>query len=364
MPRLVAIALPPGPAFVRELTEAWASGDAVLPVDPRLPLAAAGALLRALRPAELVDQSGEHQLLPDPEPVEGGDALVVATSGTTGDPKGVVLTHDAVRASAEASSARLGVDPDRDAWLALLPVAHVGGLSVVTRAVVTGTPLLFDEIDRPATLVSVVPTQANRMDLDRFRAVLVGGSSDWRDRPANVVRTYGLTETGSGVAYDGVPLDGVEVRVDDAGQVHVRGPMLLRAYRDGTDPKDDDGWLATGDAGRWGADDRLEVDGRIGDVIVTGGEKVWPTPVEEALRSHPAIGDVAVAAAPDDEWGQRVVAYVVPVDRDRPPALHALRDHVREALPAYAAPRELVLVDAVPRTALGKVRRKLLADLR
>lgn len=365
MPRLVAIALPTGPAFVRELTEAWANGDAVLPVDPRLPLAAAGALLRALRPAVLVDETAEHQLLPHPVPVDDGDALVVATSGTTGDPKGVVLTHDAVRASAEGSSARLAVDPERDAWLAVLPVAHVGGLSVVTRALVTDTPLLFDEEDRPATLVSVVPTQANRMDLDRYRVVLVGGSADWRNRPGNVVRTYGLTETGSGIAYDGVPLDGVEVRVDEAdGQVHVRGPMLLRSYRAGLDPKDADGWLATGDAGRWGRDGRLEVAGRIGDVIVTGGEKVWPTPVEDVLRSHPSVADVAVAAAPDDEWGHRVVAYVVAADPCQPPSLDALRAHARTVLPAYAAPRELVIIGNVPRTSLGKVRRNLLADLR
>ena len=364
MPRLVAIALPTGPAFVRELTEAWANGDAVLPVDPRLPLAAVGALVDALRPAVLVDETGEHQLLPDPRPTEEGDALVVATSGTTGDPKGVVLTHDAVRASAVASSTRLGVDPERDAWLALLPVAHVGGLSVVTRALLTGTPLLFDEDERPATLVSVVPTQANRLDLDRFRVVLVGGSADWRDRPANVVRTYGMTETGSGVAYDGRPLDGVEVRADDDGQLLVRGPMLLRAYRDGTDPRDPEGWLPTGDAGTVAADGTIEVAGRIGDLIVTGGEKVWPTPVEEALRTLAGVADVAVAGAADEEWGQRVVAYVVPDDPARPPALEQVRDHVKATLPPYAAPRELVLVDDLPRTALGKVRRKLLADRR
>ena len=364
MPRLLAIALPPGPAFVRELTESWANGDAVLTVDPRLPLAAAGALVRALRPAVLIDETGEHQLLPDPQPVDEGDALVVATSGSTGDPKGVVLTHEAVRASALATSARLDVDPASDAWLAVLPVAHVGGLSVVTRALITGTPLLFDEDERPATLVSLVPTQANRADLERYRVVLVGGSADWRDRPPNVVRTYGLTETGSGIAYDGVPLDGVDIDIDAGGQIRVRGPMLLRSYRDGTDPKEPDGWLATGDAGRFDDAGRLEVDGRIGDVIVTGGEKVWPAPVEEALRSHPAVADAAVAGRPDDEWGQRVTAFVVAADASTPPSLAALRDHVRAALPAYAAPRELVLVAELPRTALGKIRRNLLDDRR
>jgi O-succinylbenzoic acid--CoA ligase len=372
VPRLLAIALPPGPAFVRELTEAWANGDAVLPVDPRLPLAAVGRLLEALRPAVLVDESGEHQLLPDPSATEEGDALVVATSGTTGDPKGVVLTHEAVRASATATSERLGVDPSVDAWLAILPVAHIGGLSVVTRALVTDTPLLFDETEavapRPATLASMVPTQANRYDLSRFRVVLVGGSADWRDRGGNVVRTYGMTETGSGIAYDGRPLDGVDVRVDRSGQLLIRGAMLLRGYRSSgggvVDPKDADGWLATGDAGSIDADGRIHVDGRIGDVIVTGGEKVWPTPVEDALRTAPGVADVAVAGRADDEWGQRVVAWVVPADRGAPPTLDELREHVKRTLPAYAAPRAVVLVDDLPRTALGKVQRKPLTDER
>jgi O-succinylbenzoic acid--CoA ligase len=359
VPRLLAIALPPGPRFVHALTDAWASGDAVLPVDPRLPLPAVRRLLAALRPAVLVDEAGEHQLLPDPVPTETGDAVVVATSGTTGEPKGVVLTHEAVVASAKATSARLGVDPATDSWLAILPVAHIGGLSVVLRALVTDTPLVFEP---PATLVSVVPTQANRMDLSRFRWVVVGGSSDWRGRPANVVRTYGMTETGSGVVYDGVPLDGVDVRIDDAdGQIHVRGPMLLRAYRDGRDPKADDGWLATGDSGSFDLDGRLQVDGRMADVIVTGGEKVWPSAVEDALRSHPAVAEVAVAGRPDPEWGERVVAWVV-TGGDRQPTLGEIRDHVRTTLPAYAAPKALHVVEELPKTAIGKIRRDLLTD--
>lgn len=359
---MIAIALPPGPAFVRELTEAWASGDAVLPVDPRLPLPAEKALLTAMRPAVLVDESGGHQVLSDSLPCQEGDALVVATSGTTGPPKGVVLSHDAVRASAETTSRRLAVDPGRDTWLAMLPVAHVGGLGVVTRSLLTSTPLVFDPDDTGATLTSLVPTQANRVDLSRFRAVLVGGSSDWRQRPSNVIHTYGMTETGGGVVYDGGPLDGVEVRVDAGGQIRVRGPMLLRSYRDGADPKDADGWLATGDGGAFDDRGRLDVHGRIGDVIVSGGEKIWPAAVEAVLRSHPAVSDVAVAGRRDDEWGQRVTAWVVPLEAASPPRLEDLRNHVRALLPAHAAPRELVLVDHLPRTPLGKLRRELLDD--
>jgi O-succinylbenzoic acid--CoA ligase len=349
VPKLVALALPPGPAFVEELTRAWSAGDAVLPVDTRLPPHAQRALLDALGAGK---------------PTEAGDALVVATSGTTGEPKGVVLTHQAVTASAAATSRRLDVDPAADTWLAILPVAHVGGLSVITRALATGTPLTFDEDDASATLTSVVPTQANRLDLRRFRRVLVGGSADWQDRPANVVHTYGLTETGSGVVYDGVPIDGVDVRVDDrTGEISLRGPMLLRAYRDGVDPKDGDGWFRTGDAGHLADDGRLVPHGRLADVIVTGGEKVWPTPVEDALRAHPNVADVAVAGRPDPEWGQRVVAWIVAVpglDIDLP----ILRSQVKQVLPAYAAPREIVVVDSLPRTPTGKIRRKDLPDPR
>ncbi len=164
-----------------------------------------------------------------------------------------------------------------------------------------------------------------------------------------------MTETGSGVVYDGVPLSGVELRVDDDGQIHVRAPMLLRAYRDGTDPTDADGWYPTGDLGALD-DGRLTVHGRRDDLIITGGENVWPTAVEEALRTHPDVADVAVVGRPDADWGARVVAVVVPTDQTAPPTLADLRAHVTSYLPRYAAPTVLELTAALPRTASGKVR--------
>jgi O-succinylbenzoic acid--CoA ligase len=302
--------------------------------------------------------------------VKDGDALVVATSGTTGDPKAAVLTHDAVLASARATSRRLGVDPATDRWLACLPLAHVGGLSVVTRAVVTGTPLtVHDGFDAGAveaaaragcTLVSLVPTALRRIDPGLFRTVVLGGSAMPADLPANAVTTYGMTETGSGVVYDGVPLDGVEVRVV-GGEVQLRAPMLLRAYRDGTVPTSPDGWYPTGDAGEWDAGaGRLRVFGRVGDLIITGGENVWPAAVERVLARLPAVHEVAVVGRPDPEWGQRVVALVVPAAGTDAPTLDGLRAAVRRELPAYAAPRELRLVAALPRTGSGKVARAAL----
>ncbi len=374
MPALVALDLAGGPRFADALRAAWDAGDAVLPVDRRLPRTAIARLLDVLRPGRLVDEEGTRQL-DGGRPTEPGDALVVATSGTTGEPKGAVLTREAVRASAIATSARLGVDPGRDRWVACLPLAHIGGLSVVTRALLTDTPCTvlegFDpaEVERAAadgaTLVSLVATALARTDVAGYRTVLLGGAAPPSALPANVVTTYGMTETGSGVVYDGVPLDGVELRIGDGtlgadGEVLVRGPELLRCYRDGSDPRLDGGWFPTGDAGALGADRRLTVHGRMAEVIVTGGEKVWPHPVESVLAGLPTVAEVAVWKRPDPEWGERVVAWVVPTDPAAAPALGELRAAVAAALAPWASPRELVVVPSLPRTGSGKVRRAAL----
>jgi O-succinylbenzoic acid--CoA ligase len=365
---LVAIDLPGGPAFVDALRRVWDDGDAALPVDQRLAASAKAKLLDAMAPGAIVDAAGRTRR-PHAQPLEDGDALVVATSGTTGDPRGVILTHAAVAASATATSRRLGVDPGRHRWLACLPLSHVGGLSVVTRAILTDTQLTvlpgFDaeavtDQAGPDVFVSLVPTALARVDPARFDTVVLGGSAPPDDLAANVVTTYGLTETGSGVVYDGFALTGVDMAIDHGGEIRLRGPMLLRAYRDGTKPTDSDGWLATGDAGSLEADGRLRVDGRFSDLIITGGENVWPTPVESILRSHPAVAEVAVAGRPDPEWGEKVVAWVVPVPNKKPPTLDELRALVKEQLAAYAAPRELVLTDSLPTTSIGKIRRQAL----
>jgi o-succinylbenzoate---CoA ligase len=393
MPELVALDLPGGPGFVDALRAVWDTGDAAAPLDPRLPRPAADALVAALRPTRVVGSDGVITRLPDGVPVDDGDALVVATSGSTGEPRGVVLTHAAVTASAAATSARLGIDPARHHWLGCLPLAHIGGLAVVTRALLTGTPLTvlprFDadrviELGRgrPATHVALVATALRRIDPATFTLILLGGAAPPGNVPPNVVATYGMTETGSGVVYDGWPLDGVDVAIGTgrpgegaAGEILLRGPMLLRAYRDGVDPRvpgpvagstatgtepATGGWLPTGDGGRLGPDGRLAVDGRLAEVVVTGGEKVWPAAVEQILAGHPGIAEVAVWKRPDAEWGERVVAWVVPTDRSEPPVLRSLAELVGSALAPWAAPKEVVVVDALPRTASGKVRRAAL----
>ncbi len=375
--RLVALDLPPGSAFVDELRQCWDDGDAALPIDPRLAGPAKAALFDLLRPAVIVDASG-RATRDDAVPVLDGDALVVATSGTTGEPKGVVLTHDAVNASAAATNARLGIDPTTDRWLATLPVAHIGGLSVVTRALASGTPLTIVERFDPEivnaasstghTRTSLVVAALRRVETDGWKTILVGGSAMPDALPDNCVRTYGMTETGSGVVYDGFALEGVGITIGDDGEVLVDGPMLLRAYRsgdgpttpEGLDPKDDAGRFATNDAGRFRADGRLEVLGRRGDVIVTGGEKVWPDAVERVLRSAFTDLDAAVAGEPDPEWGQRVTLFVGA--GATPPSLDEVRAVVRDSLAGYCAPRAVVMLDGpLPRTSSGKVNRGMLS---
>jgi len=369
VPALVALDLPGGEGFVEALQDVWEAGDAAAPVDRRLAPPARERLLNALAPSYVVTPAGRRER-PGGVPVRDGDALVVASSGTTGEPKGVVLTHQAVAASALATTERLQVDPDRHHWLACLPLNHIGGLSVVTRALLSGTPLTVldgfapvevTEAGGPNVLVSLVPTALARVRAADFHKVLLGGSAPPQGLPGNVVTTYGMTETGSGVVYDGVPLAGVEVAISAAFEVLVRGPMLLRSYRDGIVPLDGDGWFATGDAGHFGHDGRLEIDGRLSEMVVTGGENVWPAAVERILRQHPGVAEVAVSSRPDREWGERVVACVVPVTPADPPELGELRALVSAQLAAFAAPKELVLLAELPKTSIGKLRRE---DLR
>jgi o-succinylbenzoate---CoA ligase len=342
MAELVALDLPGGPQFVRALTTAWDQGNAVAPLDRRLARPARERLLEALAPAWVVTVDGSVAY-PGGRAVDDGDALVIATSGSTGAPKGVVLTHDAVATSARATSARLGADPSRHRWLACLPLNHIGGLSVVARALLTGTPVdVLDGFDAaavmdragPDVLVSLVPTALGRVAAVAFYKVVLGGSAPPHVVPDNVVTTYGMTETGSGVVYDGIALPGVEISLGGSSQIRLRGPMLFRAYRDGPAPFDEDGWFATGDAGFFDEEGRLQVRGRLSDMVVTGGENVWPAAVERVLGQYPGVADVAVSSCPDPEWGERVVACVVPRDPAAPPPLGELRALVRDQLAA------------------------------
>lgn len=405
--RLVAIRLA-GSAALAAIDRVWADGDAVLPLDPALPARPARAIATDLGAAAIIggsdtalDVTGTHgrdpaengfaaapprhcAALPSPAPVPDGTALIVRTSGSTGTPRGVVLSHAALCAGVRASVQRLRCTTD-DRWLCVLPLHHVAGLLVVLRArALGGEPLVHTAFDpdavlaeRSATHVALVPTMLLRLldhgaDGDRLGHVLLGGAAApaellQRARAAGiaVTTTYGMTETAGGCIYDGVPLDGVAAAVEPDGRVLVAGPMLASGYRDGHafTPLTSDGWLRTNDLGCWD-DGRLTVTGRADDVIVSGGVNVSATAVAAVLRRDAAIDDAAVIGVDDPEWGQRVVAVVVASDPTTPPTLERLRTIVRTGIAAAAAPREMVVVDALPRTALGKIDRAAVRRLR
>lgn len=376
---LVAVAIPPGEAWIPLLQAIWDAGAAVLPVDHRLPASVADDLVRRARPAMLITSSGPVRL--DASAPAGSDVgAVVATSGTTGTPRLVELTRHAIAAAVRSSASVLGATAS-DPWLCCIPVAHIGGLLVLLRHTVLGAPVSVHpgfsieavRDEAAARFVSVVPAQLRRLfdadvDCTRFRAMLVGGASlppelahEAAERGVNIVTTYGLTESCGGVLYNGRPLPGTAVRVQQGDEVQLTGSTLMSGYRFDADATSSaftsDGWLRTRDSGTIESG-VLVVHGRLDDVIVTGGEKVWPHDVESALAAHPLVAEVAVHGEADADWGQRVVAVVVPRDGGRPPAVDTLREHVAQRLPRYMAPREVIIVDSLARTALGKVRRE------
>ena len=391
MRRLIAVIADAGPVhqgtcwFVDVLRRTWDAGDAVAPIDPRLPDAARARLLDALAPDALVGPDGSRVALPRGVGALEGDALVIPTSGSTGTPKGVIHTHASVAASAAATNAGVGADPATDRWLCSLPLAHVAGLSVVTRALASGTALevhghfdaeaVTDAARRGATLTTLVPTALARIDPSIFRRIVVGGTAMPPDLPPNAVVSYGLTETGSAVCYDGRPLTGAEVRLsndqpddqpddhpgDGSGEILLRGPMLLRAYRtrepDGMRPLDDDGWFATGDLATADADGSLRLVGRARSVINVSGLKCFPEEIEAVLQQHPDVAAVRVHGRPHPRVGAVPVADVVPRDARRPPAARELAAHCRAALARYKVPVDFRIVDALPLTASGKVKR-------
>ena len=384
---LVAVSLAPGPRWMDLVREVWAAGAAVLPIDARLPGAEADALVRLARPTVAIsDLAGEPSVRRLEDGVEAGNGvvLVVHTSGTAGVPKLAQFERGAIDAAVAASALALEATA-RDRWICCLPPSHVGGMLVLLRGVLLGAPVAihpsFDPAllaaERDAAFVSVVPTMLRRLldaevDLASFRAILVGGaplSPDVRARAdragAHVIETYGLTESCGGVVYDGLPLPGVQTRVNADGGIELAGPSLMLGYRyddEGTARAfTDDGWLRPGDAGEIDAEGRLHVIGRIDDLINTGGERVWPEEVEAVLREHPKVGEVGVGGRLDPEWGQRVVAFVVPSDPADPPTLSELRDLAGDRIGRHKAPRELVLVEELPRTFSGKLRRAAFA---
>lgn len=304
---------------------------------------------------------------------DAAEPWIVETSGSTGRPKRVVLSREAVLASVGASARRLGAS---GRWLLALPASYVAGLQVVCRSLAAGhPPVLLDDYpsfaEATAALgdgprfVSLVPTQLHRLldsdaeSLRTFHTVLLGGGPidpalrrRAEDAQVHVVATYGSAETAGGCVYDGLPLDGVAVTLGPDGRIRIAGPTLFDGYDGAPELTAEvlvDGWFLTSDAGRLDDDGRLQVLGRVDDVVVSGGVNVPAPAVAARLREHPGVAAAEVLGVPDEEWGNRLVAFVV-----GEASLGTLRAWVAEVHPRSWAPRQVVAVDAIPLLANGK----------
>ncbi len=381
---LVAYALPPGFHWLEILAAHGHSGASFMPVDVRLTPGEQQRLIEKARPAVVV-RPDEETVIADAAPTDPERAwAIIPTSGTAGEPRLAQLSLASVGSAVAASLDALDASA-YDAWVACLSPAHIGGLLVLLRGALTGSPVTIVERFEPGTLLSqapdgahvaLIPTMLDRLvrgggDLSSLGVLLIGGGAlDPSLRRAaeelggRIVETYGSTESCGGVVYDGIPFDGTDLRIGPEGGVELYGPTLMDGYR--ADPAatadafTPDGWLHTGDIGSLDDAGRLHVRGRAGDVIRTGAETVWPDEVEGVLRGHPQVADVAVAGRPDEEWGEHVVAWVVPTDPTDPPTLDQLREHCRDDLARFKAPRDLRIVSTLPRTSNGKVRRAAL----
>jgi O-succinylbenzoic acid--CoA ligase len=368
----VASLLPPGLEFAALLHALPLLGAALVPLNTRL---------TAADRAWQVDDSGARLVLDELPAGEEAEVellasvdpraihTVIYTSGTTGRARAVELSHGNHLASALASAAVLGVQP-HDRWLSPLPVFHVGGLAVLLRSAAYGTTaVLGEEFDAGITLASLVPTQLARLreaGLEppaSLRAILLGGAPapgellEWAWARGLPVRlTYGMTEAASQIATCepgarvATPLPGAELRIASDGEILVQGPMVSAGALA------DDGWLHTGDRGSLDSSGRLTVEGRLKNLIVTGGENVAAEEVERVLLDHPAVTDAAVIGLPDPEWGEAVTAFVVL----SAPATD-LMDHCRANLAPFKVPKRIEQVPGLPRNASGKLLRSELA---
>lgn len=369
----------PNRRMAERLVQLWNEGKAVLPIDPGLAPPIVEQMLEAFRPSRFETPSGVTYL-PGTVPVDEDIALVLPTSGTSGPPKGVELTHAALRWSARAVNARLGAGR----WLSCVPMSHIAGIGILVRSLEAGTdPVIHNKFDigsiysaRETTLISLVPTTLQRLlgagvDLSQYSTVLVGGGAAppgliqrARDLGIPVVCTYGMTETCGGCVYDGEPLPGVAARIV-GGQIELKGPMLLQGYRlapNQTARAFDGNWFRTSDLGDVDDHCKLQIFGRADDVIITGGEKVSATVVEDLLRRDKRVADAAVVGLEDPKWGQIVAALIVPIGRDAP-TLEELRAVVKTHGASHMAPRKILTIDRIPRTPSGKVRRGRVAEL-
>ncbi|MEM8961385.1 MAG: fatty acid--CoA ligase family protein [Acidobacteriota bacterium] len=380
-----------------------ATGTPMLLLHPRAKTSENERIISACQaiegPFEGVD-SNRHRVL-ETLPDDERPLAIIPTSGTSGAPKGVVLSRRAFAASARASATNLGWRED-DRWWLTLPLAHVGGLSVVTRCLQARRPIVLesaprfdplwaiDVIERQrVTLLSLVPTMLERLlDHDwrppsHLRAVLVGGAASSpallaraRQQGVPVLTTYGLSEACSQVATEspddqtprplrgcGRPLPGIDVRIAIDGVIEIGGPTLFSGYApSGGESWTADGWLRTRDLGTFDANGILRVLGRSDSTIITGGENVVPGEVETVLEAHPSVRSAVVVGVAEPTWGQLVTATVVlassTTDTDQPDLVLWCRDR----LASFKCPRFVAIRESLPLGPTGKVDRRAVAE--
>ena len=377
---ITPLPLPAGPAALEVLPALERALTGTAPIHPHAP--------------------GEHPSLPEGE-LPADLAIAIATSGSTGTPKLSLLTAANLIASAEATAQRLG---GHGQWLLALPPHHIAGLQVLLHSIAAGTtPVALDPSGvTPFALVeatagmhaerrytSLVPTLLARLvddplgleALRRFDAILVGGAATpaalldrARSEGVRVVTTYGMSETGGGCVYNGQPLQGVAVRTDAAGALEIGGPVVAHGYL-GADTgafRSEGGqrWFRTGDLGSVDDKGRVSVTGRADDLINTGGLKVAPRVVEEAVLAHvPAVTEAVVVGVPDPEWGQAVALVAVtspggpPVGPVPDAGVGEIREMLRPHLESAALPRRVLVVPELPMRGPGKPDRAAVARL-
>lgn len=366
---LLALDLPLGLDLEVALRRCVDESQAFCILDQRVSASRRASELRALGATHLSDASGTTILEAGAE-VADEIGLVMLTSGSSGTPKAVELEWAALSASAAITQESVrGVSAP--VWYPCLPANHIGGLAVLLRAILSDARLLWGDPhelsnapQRGATHVAIVRAQLFHHDVSGFDTVLLGGARPPSVLADNVITTWGMTETGSGIIYNGRPLRGVEVAAI-GGEICVKSPTLFRSYRHAPRPRvvgpdRTDDWFPTGDAGEVNGG-VVRVRGRVDYVINTGGEKVWPDDLEAVLASVKGVHDVAVTSRDDDEWGQRIIVLVVADDADID---QQLRDAADERIGPWAKPKEIRYVAAIPRTANGKIRRDALTQTR
>jgi len=303
----------------------------------------------------------------DTDEVDPKVALIVTTSGSTGNPKSVLLSAHSLLANARATHKYIGASAGQR-WSLLLPTSHIAGLNILIRSIELGTQPVT--VESGADFSAIVPTQLHRAltsdsqllaHLKKCQSVLVGGGpldAELRQRAIDagikVITTYGMTETSGGVVYDGNSLEGVSVEIQD-GRIALQGPQVALGYLDSTLPTNN-GWFITNDLGEI-KDGMLIVHGRADDQIISGGEKISLSAIETYLQSEFKNPDIIAFAHRDREWGEKLcIATTTDI------ALESLQVKLKERFGAHASPKELFKVASIPYLAIGKPDRKKLAD--